>query len=98
MRKLQVSNQLQVICLNTPPRPTWGHSMHVCDQAPFNQITQQGCQLTGLELKIQKIIFRESGPVKSWRPPQKFSDPPDPLRIDSFIYQPIALDVRIPSM
>ena len=33
MRKLQVWNQLLVICLNTPPRPTWGHSMHYFDQA-----------------------------------------------------------------
>ena len=34
MRKLQVWNQLLVICLNTLPRPTWGHSMHFYDQAP----------------------------------------------------------------
>ena len=58
MRKLQVWNQLLVICLNTPPRPTWGHSMHFYDQAPrFNQITQQGCQSTGLELRIPKIYL-----------------------------------------
>jgi hypothetical protein len=34
MRNLQVWNQLLVICLNTPPRPTWGRSMHFYDQAP----------------------------------------------------------------
>ena len=34
MRKLQVWNQLLVICLNTPPQPTWGHSMQFYDQAP----------------------------------------------------------------
>ena len=26
--------KLLSICLNTPPRPTWGHSMQLCDQAP----------------------------------------------------------------
>jgi hypothetical protein len=102
MRKLQVWNRLLVTCLNTPPRPTWGHSMHFYDQAPFNQITQQGCQSTGLELRIPNMYYyliRESGPVKLWRPPPKFPDPPlDPLIIDSFIYQSIALDVRIPNI
>ena len=34
MRKLQVWNWLLVICLKTPPRPTWGHSLHFYDQAP----------------------------------------------------------------
>jgi hypothetical protein len=34
MRKLQVWNQFLVICLNTLPRPTWGHSMQSYDQAP----------------------------------------------------------------
>jgi len=34
MRKLQVWNKLLVICLSTPPRPTWGHSMQFYDQAP----------------------------------------------------------------
>jgi len=34
IRELQVWNELLVICLNTPPRPTWGHSMHFCDQTP----------------------------------------------------------------
>jgi len=59
MRKLQLQvwNQLLVICLNTPPWPTWGHSMRFYDQTPpFNQITQQGCQSTGLELMIPNII------------------------------------------
>ena len=93
MRKLQVWNQLLVICLNTTPRPTWGHSMHFYDQAgtqtpPFNQITQQGCQLTGFELRISKIyFFRESGPVEFWSPPPNSQTPPTPhppdfLRID----------------
>ena len=61
MHTLQVWNQLLLICLNTPPRPTWGHSMHFYDQAPrtppFNQITQQGCQSTKLELRILKIYL-----------------------------------------
>jgi hypothetical protein len=34
MRKLQVWNQLLLICLNTPPQPIWGHSMHFYDEAP----------------------------------------------------------------
>ena len=58
IRELQVWNQVLVICLNTPPQPTWGHSMHSCDQAlspPFNQTTQQGCHMTGpLEVRIPK--------------------------------------------
>ena len=58
---MQVWNQLLVICLNTPPQPTWGHSMHFYDQAPrpppFNQITQRGCQSTGLELRNLKILY-----------------------------------------
>ena len=61
MCRLQVWNQLLVTCLNTPPWPTWGHSMQSYDRAPrpppFNQITQQGCQSTGLELRIP-IFFR----------------------------------------
>ena len=28
IRDLQIWNQLLIICLNTPPRPTWGQSMH----------------------------------------------------------------------
>jgi len=31
---LQVLNHLLIICLNTPPQPTWGHSMHFYDQTP----------------------------------------------------------------
>ena len=66
-----------VICLNTPPRPTWGNSMHFCDQAPrpppFNQITQHGWQSTGLELRIPKIylLYAGNGPETFWRPPLK---------------------------
>ena len=107
MRKVQVWNELLEICLNTPPRPTWGHSMHFYDQAPrppFNQITQQGCQSTGLELRNSKmyLYLDESGPVKSWSPSQELPDSPptsplNPLRIVSSIYQLIALDVRVPS-
>ena len=51
--------------------------MHFYDQAPFNQITQQECQSTGLELRIPKIylLFAGSGPEKCWRPPPNFQDP-----------------------
>ena len=43
-----------------------------------NQFTQQGCQLTGLELRIPKIElkFRGSGPEIFWRPPQNFQNRP----------------------
>jgi len=34
MRKLQIWNQLLLICLNTPPRPTWGHSVHFMTRHP----------------------------------------------------------------
>ena len=34
IHELQTWNQLLVICLNSSLRPTWGHSMHPCDQAP----------------------------------------------------------------
>ena len=49
--------KLLVICLNTPPWPTWGHSMHLCCQAPspLIQTTQQRYQSTGLELRVPKI-------------------------------------------
>ena len=61
MRKLRVWSQLLVICLNTLPRPPWGHSMHFYDHAPrppFNQITQQVCQSTGLGLgNPKKYIY-----------------------------------------
>ena len=63
---------------------------------PFNQITHQGYQSTGIEQDSKNIlILRENDPVKFWRPPPQF---PDPLRIDSFMHHSIALDVRIPNM
>jgi len=108
IRELQVWNQLLVICLNTPPRPTWGHAIHFWDQAPspppFYQVTQQGCQLNGLELNNPEIclIFFRKRPSKILVHPPKFLDPPSTppgphlLKIDSFMYQSIALDVRIP--
>jgi len=34
MRKLQVWNQLLVVCLNTLLRPTWGLFMQSYDRAP----------------------------------------------------------------
>jgi hypothetical protein len=75
MSKLQVWNLLLVICLNTSPRPTWGRSMHFYDQAPspppLNQITQQGCQSTGLELRIPKYMYNIS-----WKWPSIFLETP----------------------
>jgi len=70
--------------------------MHLRDQAP---------RLPPL-IKSPKyiLIFRESGPVDFWSTPPKSPDPPwtqpptGPLRIDSFIYQLIAFNVRIPDM
>ena len=108
MRKLQVWNQLLVICLNTPPAaylgiPCISMSRHPDPPPPPNQITQQRCQSTGLELRIPKIYLLICGPVILETPP-KSPDPPgphppfDPLRIDSFMYQLIALDVRTPNM
>ena len=70
----------------------------------LNQITQQWCPSTELELRIPKmyLYLDESGPVKSWSPSQELPDspptsPPKPLRIVPSIYQLIALDVRVPS-
>ena len=82
MRKLQVWNQLLVICLNAPPRPTWGHFMHFYDQAPrpppLMKSHSKGASQKSSSWGTQNIslIFRESGPVKLWRPPPKFPDPP----------------------
>jgi len=83
MRKLQVWNQLLVICLNSPPRPTWGHSMHFYDQAARTPLIfkspNKGANRLGLSWGIQNIlIFRESGPVKYWRPPPPIPRPPPP--------------------
>ena len=90
MRKLQVWNQLLVICLYTPPRPTWGHSVPFFNQAPrpppFNQTTQQGCQSTGLELWLQNILYfvkvaqKNSGdPLENFQNrPIKTNPPPPP--------------------
>jgi len=72
MRNLQVWNQLLVICLNTPPRPTLGHSMHFYDQAPRPPPSikppNKGANRLGFELRIPNIyiyiVLRESGPEK----------------------------------
>ena len=93
MRKLQVWNQVLVICLNTPPQPTWGHSMHFYDQAPrppLNQITQQVCQSTGLELRIPNIYlyFVKVAQLNSEDPPHNSPTPPGPLQ-NRLIYIPI---------
>jgi len=51
MRELQVWNQLLVICLNTPPRPTWGHSMHFVTRhpdPPSIKAPNKGANRTGL--------------------------------------------------
>jgi len=72
---------------------------------PLNQITQQGCvSRLGLSWGFQKYIYiLWKWPSKALETPPKFPDPPwtpppDPLRIDSFMYQSIAFDVRIPNM
>jgi len=61
MRKLQVWNQLLVTCLNTPPRPTWGHSMHLYDQAPrpspLIKSPNKGANRLGLSAGFQKFIY-----------------------------------------
>ena len=80
IRKLQVWNQLLAISLNTPPRPTWGHSMHFYDQAPrppLSQITQQGCQSNGFELRIPKNDFIcWKWPRQILKTPPQNSEPP----------------------
>ena len=58
LRKMQVWNQLLVICLNTPAAYLWTFRAFLwpgTQTPPFNQITQKGCQSTGLELRIPKI-------------------------------------------
>ena len=60
MRKLQFWNQLLVICLNTPPQPTWGHFMHFYDQAPWTLSLiispNEGDNWIGLRWGFQKHI------------------------------------------
>jgi hypothetical protein len=57
-----VNCKFGISCGNLPehtPAAYLGHSMHFYDQAPrppLNHITQQGCQLTGLELRFPKYI------------------------------------------
>ena len=71
---------------------------------PLTQFAQKGCQSTGLELRIPIIYlkFRWRGPVNFWRGgtggSKKLGPPrtPQNLRFDPYIYQSIALDVRIP--
>jgi len=83
IRELQVWNQLLVICLNNPSRPTWGQPMHFYDQTPsFNQITQQKCQSNGLEWRNSKmcLIFAGSGPP-TFRAPPNDHPPTDPSEL-----------------
>ena len=103
MRELQVWNRLVVICLNTPPRLLGGISCISVSRhpdPPFNQITQQGCQSNGLELRNPIIfIICWKWPRKNLAAPPKSPSPPNLLRIDSFIpYQSIAFYFRIPDM
>jgi len=58
IRELQVRGQLLVFCLNTPWRPTWGHSMHFCDQAPRPLIKSpnMGANQLGSSWEFQKYI------------------------------------------
>ena len=106
LRKLQVWNQLLVICLNTPPRPTWGHSMISVARHPDSPLSSNHPTRVPIDWawaqgskNISNISWK--WPSKILEPPRKFSDPPwtppppDPLRIDSFIYQSIALNVKI---
>ena len=61
MRKLQVWNLLLVICLNTPPRPTRGHSMQFYDQAPrpppYIKSPNKAAKRLGLSWGFQKYIY-----------------------------------------
>jgi hypothetical protein len=62
---------------------------------PFNQITQQGCQSKGLELRNPKmyLLFAGSNPKRLWRLPQISEPPPmttyQPTPQDQLIYIPI---------
>jgi len=107
---LQVWSDGLLLWLHTPrgPHPcTRGSDLWPCTQTPpFIQFAQKGCQSTGLEQRIPLIYlkFRKSGPKYFREPPQKTINPPrppplsDPLRLDPYIYQSKALDVRIPNI
>ena len=81
MRELQVWNQLLVICLNTPPRPTWGHSMHFYNQAlrspPLYTYHPTRVPIKRAQAEEpKKLVFAGSGPVKFWSIPPKLLAPP----------------------
>jgi len=98
-RELQVWNQLLVICLNTPPRPAWGHSMHFCDQAPrppfLIKSLNKNANRLGLSWRFHKYVYyllevaqKNSGaPPKISEPPQMTTHQPTPL--NRLIYIPI---------
>jgi len=75
--ELRVWNQLLVICLNTPPPPTWGRSMHFCGQAPrpppLTKSPNKGANRLGL-VEDSKNIF-----IICWKWPRKFLEPLPPI-------------------
>jgi hypothetical protein len=101
---------LLVICLDTPPRPTWGHFVHVCDQAPRPHILinspNKGADRLGLSWGF-KINFTWEWQKNYGAPPQIISEPPKknkwphfcvPAQNRLILYQSIALDTRISSI
>ena len=109
LRKMQVWNQLLVICLNAPCAllgdiPCISMTRHPDPPRYSNHPTKMPIDWAWAQDSKNILIFRKSGPVKFWSPPPILRPPldpppsPDPLRIETFIYQLIALDVRIPNM
>jgi len=76
MRKLQVWNQLLVICLNTPPWPTWGQSMHSYDQAPRPPLLIKSPNKGDNRLKFQCINYLLEVAQYNSGDPQEFTRPP----------------------
>jgi hypothetical protein len=63
IRELQVWNQLMVNCLNTPPRPNWGHPLHTFlwpgTQTPpfFDSLIYQWIAFNFRNSKYQYVIY-----------------------------------------
>ena len=83
--------KLLVVWLNTTSRPTWGHSMHFCDQAPWPSPLMKSPN-KGANGAQKYNQFRENGPVNSGAPPPKVPAPPPfgPPQNRLIIYQSLS--------